>query len=139
MDVISERCKVVPLFSLLDKKAILNALQEGSRRRYWERQISRSYFTLNLRSRAVLNFLKKKKSAKHREIHNYLVSKGWAGFKWTSRPLEKLLVFGLVIQERRRGQYTITKAGERLDLFRAYYPIEAVNLFWLKHFIVYIW
>jgi len=139
MDVFSERCKVVPLFSLLDKKAILHTLQTGRRRQYWERQISKSYFTLNLRSRAVLNFLKKKKSAKHREIHNYLVSKGWAGFKWTSRPLEKLLVFGLVIQEKRRGQYAITKAGERLDLFRAYYPIEAVNLFWLKHFIVYTW
>lgn len=133
----SERCRVVPLFS--DKKAILRALQNGRRRQYWERQILKSYFTLSLRSRIVLNFLRKKKSAKHCEIHNYLVSKGWAGFKWTSRPLEKLLVFGLIIQEKRRGQYTITKAGERLDLLRAYYPIEVVNLFWIKHFLTRMW
>lgn len=122
-----------------DREAIQRVLRGNySRRQFWAEQFSEARFTLDLRARTVLHFLKKKKTARHCEIHRYLVSRGWAGFTWTSRPLEKLLVFGLIVREK-RGRYTITKAGMRLDLFRAHYPIEYVNLDWLKHFLTHSW
>lgn len=122
-----------------DRKIVLRVLQcNCSRRTYWERQFLKGHFTLGLRARAVLFYLKKEKTARHCDIHKYLVSRGWAGFTWTSRPLERLLVFGLIVREK-RGRYTITNVGAQLDLFRAHYPIEYVNVDWLKHFLTHIW
>ncbi|RLI40748.1 hypothetical protein DRO59_08610 [Candidatus Bathyarchaeota archaeon] len=122
-----------------EKKDISRIFQSKHKRKdYWYNQLVTGYFTLNPRSKAVLHFLRSKKVARHGEISKYLEKQGWAGLLRTSEPFEKLLVFGLIVREK-RGLYAITGAGERLDLFRASYPVEYVNLDWLKHFLDYTW
>jgi len=125
-----------------DEQKEINRIFQGDhiRKDYWYNQLTVGRFTLNSRSKAVLHFmsLKSKKVARHNEISKYLRKQGWAGFLWTSEPLEKLLVFGLIVREK-RGLYAITWEGERLDLFRAFYPIKYVDLNWLRHFLDHTW
>ena len=104
----------------------------------WRGEMLKGTFTLGLVSRATLAFLREKGKARRCEIHRHLKELGWEGFTFSAKPLEKLLVFGLVTHTD-DGMYEITPAGKQINLFAARYPIEFVDVKWLEHFLNHTW
>jgi len=103
----------------------------------WQNEMFKGTFTLGLVSRAVLAFLRERGKARRCEIHRHLKELGWEGFTFSAKPLERLLVFGLVV--RTSDGYEITPTGRQINLFAARYPIEFVDTKWLKHFLNHTW
>ena len=118
-------------------KRICDEHSRARRHQYWCHTIRRGRFTLGKQSREILAFLRKKGRARHKEIGQHLEALGGSGFRHSSAPLEKLLVFGLV--ENRPEGYQITKAGRDLDLSQKSFEITTVDPLWLEHFMHHHW
>ena len=113
-------------------------MQDFRYAKYWRDEMYRGTFTLGFVPRAILAFLREKGKARRCEIHRHLKELGWEGFTFSAKPLEKLLVFGLVARTD-DGTYEITPVGKQINLFAARYPIEFVDTKWLEHFLNHTW
>ena len=121
-----------------ERKEVVDLLRKDFRYAdRWQNEMFKGTFTLGLVSRAVLAFLREKGKARRCEIHRHLKELGWEGFTFSAKPLERLLVFGLVV--RTTDGYEITPVGRQINLFAARYPIEFVDTKWLKHFLNHTW